>query len=305
MTATTTTFSRRTCRDSARDRRRGAAHRRCRTRARFAPSCSRSSRARAAPARVGVAARPLFAVGLGLVAATAASRWSRALRQHAGDVARRTAGRSSPTARRTSPSAGAKRRPCSAPRHVRVEGAALLDVAPGKGPFVVETARGRIEVLGTRFLVDGEADQTTAAVVRGEVKLASDDGRRRAARRRAGRRRAGPAADARSGAAAVAPRVVGAAGAPQGRSTTSSRVAPRHAVRARSGRALASAVGPGVSAADREARRRRRRRGSGRARRARSDVPQRRAIRISRACIASRSRPTRRCSGSRCTSTAS
>ncbi len=61
-------------------------------------------------------------------------------------------------------------------RRVRVEGAALLDVAPGKGTFVVETARGKIEVLGTRFLVDAQADRTTTAVVRGQVKLASDQG---------------------------------------------------------------------------------------------------------------------------------
>jgi tetratricopeptide (TPR) repeat protein len=62
------------------------------------------------------------------------------------------------------------------PRHVRVEGQALLDVAPGKGPFVVDTARGHIEVLGTRFLVDGETERTLTAVVRGEVKLVSDLG---------------------------------------------------------------------------------------------------------------------------------
>lgn len=62
------------------------------------------------------------------------------------------------------------------PRHVRVTGAALLDVAPGKGTFVVETARGTIEVLGTRFLVDAESQRTTAAVVRGSVKLTSDTG---------------------------------------------------------------------------------------------------------------------------------
>jgi hypothetical protein len=61
-------------------------------------------------------------------------------------------------------------------RHVRVEGAALLDVAPGKGTFTVDTARGRVEVLGTRFYVDGEAERTIAAVVRGEVKLATDAG---------------------------------------------------------------------------------------------------------------------------------
>ena len=61
-------------------------------------------------------------------------------------------------------------------RRVRVAGAALLDVTPGKGTFVVETTRGRIEVLGTRFLVDADADRTTAAVVRGSVKLASPEG---------------------------------------------------------------------------------------------------------------------------------
>ncbi|MEO6771402.1 MAG: VIT domain-containing protein [Kofleriaceae bacterium] len=62
------------------------------------------------------------------------------------------------------------------PREVRVTGAVLLDVVPGKGTFVVDTARGRIEVLGTRFVVDGAPDQTSAAVVRGEVKLASASG---------------------------------------------------------------------------------------------------------------------------------
>jgi len=62
------------------------------------------------------------------------------------------------------------------PREVRVTGAVLLDVAPGKGTFVVDTAHGKISVLGTRFLVDGAADQTSAAVVRGEVKLASSSG---------------------------------------------------------------------------------------------------------------------------------
>src|SRR5205814_6600128 len=51
-------------------------------------------------------------------------------------------------------------------RHVKVTGAALLDVAPGKGTFVVDTDRGHVEVLGTRFLVDGEPDHTTTAVVR-------------------------------------------------------------------------------------------------------------------------------------------
>jgi tetratricopeptide (TPR) repeat protein len=62
------------------------------------------------------------------------------------------------------------------PRRVRVEGEVLLDVAPGKGTFVVETAAGRIDVLGTRFVVAAQAQQTFTAVVRGEVKLASDHG---------------------------------------------------------------------------------------------------------------------------------
>ncbi|CAN5727673.1 hypothetical protein BH11MYX2_BH11MYX2_07280 [soil metagenome] len=63
-------------------------------------------------------------------------------------------------------------------RHVRVEGAALLDVAPKAGvPFTVETARGTINVLGTRFLVDAEKERTTAAVVRGIVELATSDGK--------------------------------------------------------------------------------------------------------------------------------
>ena len=61
-------------------------------------------------------------------------------------------------------------------RRVRVEGAALLDIAPGKGTFVVETRNGTIEVLGTRFLVDASAARTTTAVVRGQVKLASAAG---------------------------------------------------------------------------------------------------------------------------------
>ncbi len=62
------------------------------------------------------------------------------------------------------------------PRRVRVEGEVLLDVARGPGRFVVETARGTIEVLGTRFLVDAEPARTLTAVVRGEVKLATDQG---------------------------------------------------------------------------------------------------------------------------------
>ncbi len=61
-------------------------------------------------------------------------------------------------------------------RRVRVEGAALLDIAPGKGTFVVETQHGTIQVLGTRFLVEASEKSTTTAVVRGQVKLATKDG---------------------------------------------------------------------------------------------------------------------------------
>jgi hypothetical protein len=61
-------------------------------------------------------------------------------------------------------------------RKLRVEGAALIDVEPGKGAFTVETARGTIEVIGTRFLVDAQLDRTTTAVIRGVVKLGSDAG---------------------------------------------------------------------------------------------------------------------------------
>ncbi len=58
-------------------------------------------------------------------------------------------------------------------RRVRVTGAVLLDVAPGKGTFTVETANGQLAVLGTRFLVEASADRTTAAVLRGVVAMRS------------------------------------------------------------------------------------------------------------------------------------
>lgn len=58
-------------------------------------------------------------------------------------------------------------------RHVRVSGQVYLDVAQGKGRFVVETAHGKLAVLGTRFVVDAQTDETTAAVLRGKVQLTS------------------------------------------------------------------------------------------------------------------------------------
>ena len=125
----------------------------------------------AQPARV---RSPLVAVGIGLVATAAAALI----------VTRFVGGPSSETKQATGTLAdgstwivepGAKVEVIGH-RRVRVQGAALLDVTPGKGTFVVETARGTIEVLGTRFLVDAEAERTTTAVVRGSVKLATTAG---------------------------------------------------------------------------------------------------------------------------------
>ena len=61
-------------------------------------------------------------------------------------------------------------------RRVRVTGPVYLDVTPGRGRYVVETPHGTVEVLGTRFVVDAQADETTAAVLRGAVKLATGGG---------------------------------------------------------------------------------------------------------------------------------
>ncbi|MBA3456221.1 MAG: FecR domain-containing protein, partial [Deltaproteobacteria bacterium] len=119
--------------------------------------------------------RPLFAIGLGLAATAAAALIITRVAGDgdkaviAGDVHKASDGSTwIPAPGGTVTVLGARR--------VRVEGAALLDIAPGKGTFVVETARGQIEVLGTRFLVDASAERTTAAVVRGQVRLASTDG---------------------------------------------------------------------------------------------------------------------------------
>ncbi len=120
--------------------------------------------------------RPLFAIGLGLAATAAAALIiTRVVGDDAsgvvadGDVHKAEDG----TTWITEPGAKVT---VLGERRVRVEGAALLDVAPGKGTFVVETARGKIEVLGTRFLVDASAERTTTAVVRGQVMLASEGG---------------------------------------------------------------------------------------------------------------------------------
>ncbi len=57
------------------------------------------------------------------------------------------------------------------PRRVRVHGAAVLDVVPGAGRFVVETATGTVEALGTRFWVQASDQATDAAVLRGQIAL--------------------------------------------------------------------------------------------------------------------------------------
>jgi len=123
----------------------------------------------------GAAARrrsPLIAVGLGLAATAAAAAIVTRVVGGGGAPAIVDGKLADGTSWITGPGA---RVDVLAARHVRVTGAALLDVAPG-APFVVETAVGTIEVLGTRFLVDASAERTTAAVVRGKVLLANGDG---------------------------------------------------------------------------------------------------------------------------------
>jgi Vault protein inter-alpha-trypsin domain/von Willebrand factor type A domain/FecR protein len=132
----------------------------------------------------GAAARrrsPLIAVGLGLAAtAAAAAIVTRVVGGgdsgggggHGASVVAEGGKLADGTSWLTQPGA---RVDVLAARRVRVTGAALLDVTPG-APFVVETAAGTIEVLGTRFLVEASAERTSAAVVRGSVKLASPGG---------------------------------------------------------------------------------------------------------------------------------
>ena len=130
--------------------------------------------AAAEPTRV-KSRRPLFAVGLG-VAATAAVALVATHFVHTSDVATIDTTVQQLADGTTYIAEPGTEVTVLAPRKVRISGTALLDVAPGKGTFVVETERGRIEVLGTRFVVEASADKTSAAVVRGEVVLASSDG---------------------------------------------------------------------------------------------------------------------------------
>ena len=151
-----------------------------------APQLSAEARARikaelvakfaAEPARVR-AGRPMIAIGVGIAALAAAAL----LLVHASPKAGSSS--ATPILATTTLADGTTyvadrgaRVDALGPRHVRVTGAVLFDVVPGKGRFVVETARGTVEVLGTKFVVDGEPDETSAAVIRGEVKLASAAG---------------------------------------------------------------------------------------------------------------------------------
>ena len=130
----------------------------------------------AAPAKI-KARTPLYAAGFGLAAAAGVAAIAVHLIDHADvPVARLGDGEQKLADGTTYVAAPGTKVSVLGPRSVRIEGAALLDVSPGKGTFTVETAHGQIQVLGTRFVVDGAADQTTAAVIRGEVKLASPDG---------------------------------------------------------------------------------------------------------------------------------
>ena len=64
-----------------------------------------------------------------------------------------------------------------ADRKLRLDaGKVLLDVVKGKKPFVIESAHGSAVVLGTRFVLNREATQTKATVIRGKVKVESSGG---------------------------------------------------------------------------------------------------------------------------------
>ncbi|HEX7700241.1 MAG TPA: VIT domain-containing protein, partial [Kofleriaceae bacterium] len=131
--------------------------------------------ATAEPARV-KSRRPLFAIGLGFAATAAIALVATRFVHHTGEVAPLNAALQKLVDGTTYIAEAGTEVTVLGPRKVRISGTALLDVAPGKGVFIVETQHGRIEVLGTRFVVEGLADKTSAAVVRGEVKLASTDG---------------------------------------------------------------------------------------------------------------------------------
>lgn len=62
-------------------------------------------------------------------------------------------------------------------RHLELHsGEVLLDVAKADTPFVVTSVHGRVEVLGTRFVVDADTDETVTSVVRGTVRIENVNG---------------------------------------------------------------------------------------------------------------------------------
>lgn len=118
----------------------------------------------------------LMLAGVGLVAASAAAAVVAQLvdREHpaAGQIAARDGRRLELTDGTRVVVADGATVDVLGPRHVRVRGRVYLDVAPGAGRFVVDTAHGPLEVLGTRFVVDAQDAATTTAVVRGVVQQA-------------------------------------------------------------------------------------------------------------------------------------
>ena len=135
---------------------------------------------------------PALAIGAGLAAVARRRSW----RPSSGAAAAVATRARAATARSRSPTARprsrrpARRSPSSARATCACPARCCSTWRRGKGTFTVDTAVGHVEVLGTRFVVDGEAARTTTAVVRGEVKLVNDRRRARPPRRRAGRRRA-------------------------------------------------------------------------------------------------------------------
>lgn len=62
------------------------------------------------------------------------------------------------------------------PRRIRlVRGEAILDVTPADDPFVVETEHGRALALGTRFAVRSDIGEVVTSVLRGTVRIETDE----------------------------------------------------------------------------------------------------------------------------------
>jgi tetratricopeptide (TPR) repeat protein len=125
------------------------------------------------------ASTPLYAIGFGLAAAAAVAVVAGALlgKDHPAGVTRQDGREVALADGSTVLLDKGATVDVLGPRRVRVVGAALLDIAPGKGTFTVETRHGTMAVLGTRFVVDAEMLRTVTAVIRGSVRLESKDGK--------------------------------------------------------------------------------------------------------------------------------